>query len=313
MGGVLGRANQSVACAAPSLSYGLSRIDDRLPLKYITPAHEIAHNLGATHADQNPECVGSIMRPTTTSQFSFCQFSRTEIAQYISHYGYCLTNPASNPSISGQVADVSGKPIGGVMVLAVGSTFKQAQTDSAGHYLLGDLMPGGSYMVTPSKQNYAFIPERLTFNQITSKQVANFIVKNSPDGPVLVTAQNSNRAIALDSVNQLRDPLPILTLHNLSPDKRTRVLLFAYNAALMPAEDVSAVNAQAEDAFGHIYPLAVESIVPIPALPWLSQITVKLPNELITEGDVLVTISLRGATSNRVSISIAASSSAIVP
>lgn len=308
MGGVLGRAHQSVTCAVPSLSYGLSRLDDRLPLKYNTPAHEIAHNLGATHADGVPECVGSIMRPTTTSSLTFCQFSRLEIAQYVEQSGQCLAGgSASTHSISGRVTDVSGKPISGVSILATGSSLRTTQTDAGGGYFFNDLIAGGSYEVTPSKQNYAFTPESLTFNQLVADQVANFTVKNSPDGPVLVTDGSSNRAIALDSVTLLRGPFPIFTVNNFSPDMRTRVLLFAYNAGLLPGEDVSAVTAQAEDALGHPYPLAVESVGPVPGLSWLSQITVKLPNELGNAGDVLVSINLRGAVSNKVLIGIAPS------
>ena len=307
MGGVLGRAHQSVACTIPSLSYGLSRLDDRLPLKYNTPAHEIAHNLGATHADGVPECIGSIMRPTTTSSLTFCQFSRLEIAQYLEQSGQCLGGPASTRSIGGRVTDISGKPLGGVRMQVSGSSARTAQTDAGGGYLFNDLVVGGSYTITPSKDNYAFTPQSLTFNGLVDDQLANFTVKNSPDGPVLVTEESSNRAIALDSVTLLRGPFPVFTLHNFSPDRRTRVLLFAYNAALLPGESVSAVKAQAEDAFGNMYPLAVESVETVPGFSWLSQITLKLPNELSNAGDVLVSISLRDAVSKKVLISIAPS------
>jgi Metallo-peptidase family M12/Carboxypeptidase regulatory-like domain len=311
MGGVLGRAYQSVTCAVPSHSYGLSRLDDRLPLKYNTPAHEIAHNLGATHAEQIPECNGSIMRPTATSQLTFCQFSRSEIAQYVEQTGHCLTSFTST-RISGRVTDVNGKPISGVDILAVGSSFRMTQTDAGGGYVFNDLIPGGNYRVTPSKQNYAFTPEDFTVNELTKDQVANFTVKTSPDGPVLVTEGGSNQAITLDSVTLLRSPFPVFTSNNFSADRRTRVLLFAYNAGLLPSEDVSAVKAQAEDALGNIYVLVVESVRPVPSIDWLSQITVKLPNELSNGGEIMVTISLRGATSNKALIRIAPSAGVVL-
>ena len=306
VGGRLGLAVGGVTCSFPTLSYSFSKIHDQVPYRYILPAHEIAHNIGASHADGHQECVGTIMNPlTTTSQLTFCQFSRSEIAQYVEQSGQCLGGaPVSIHSISGRVTDISGKPLGGVRMQVSGSSARTAQTDAGGGYLFNDLAHGGSYTITPSRENYAFIPQSLTFNELVDDQVANFTVKNSPDGPVLVTEESSNRAIALDSVTLLRGPFPVFTLHNFSPDKRMRVLLFAYNAALLPGEDVSAVKAQAEDALGNMYPLAVESVQTVPALSWLSQMTVKLPNELDNAGEVLVSISLRGAVSNRVLITI---------
>ena len=306
MGGVVGRGYQSVTCAVPSLSYGLSRLDDRVPLKYYTPAHEIGHNLGATHADGVAECAGTIMRVTTVSSLTFCEFSRSEIAQYVDQAGHCLTASASTRNLSGRVTDVNGKPIGGVSILAVGPSLRMTQTDAGGGYFFNDLIPGGNYRVTPSKQGYAFTPESLIIT-LTEDQVVNFTVKSSPDGPVLVTEGGSNRAIALDSVTLLRSPFQVFTFHNFSADRRTRVLLLAYNTQLLGSEDASAVTAQAEDTLGNIYVLVVESVKPVPAIDWLSQITVKLPNELSNGGDVLVTISLRGVTSSKVLISIASS------
>jgi metallopeptidase family M12-like protein/carboxypeptidase family protein len=302
MGGVLGRGYQSVTCIAPASSYGLSRVDDRLPLKYSTPAHEIAHNLGATHAEQNQECVGTIMRPTTSTTLTFCQFSRDEIANYVSQSGQCLF--ASAPSLTGRVTDVSGKPISGVNIQAIGSTFKMAQTDATGVYILNDLLYGGSYQVTPLKQSYAFTPESLIVSGLVEAQVANFTVKNSPDGPVLVTDGSSNRAIAFDSVTLVSGPFRVFSSVNFSGDGRTRIALIAYNAALLPGEDLSTVKGEAEDVHGNKYALTIESLNPLPVANWLSQITIKLPAELANAGDVLVNISVRGANSNKVLISI---------
>jgi metallopeptidase family M12-like protein/carboxypeptidase family protein len=305
MGGVLGRGYQSVTCNAPTLSYGLSRLDDRLPLKYSTPAHEIAHNLGATHAEQNPECDGTIMRPTTSTTLTFCQFSRNEVLNYVNESGQCLF--ASSPSLTGRVTDVSGKPISGVNIQAIGSTFKITQTDAAGVYVLNDLLYGGSYQVTPVKQSYAFTPESLVLSGLVGAQVANFTVKNSPDGPVLVTDGSSNRAIAFDSVTLVSGPFRVFTGNNFSEDGRTRVLLIAYNAALLPGEDLSTVKGEAEGGHGDKYALTIESLKPLPVPNWLSQITIKLPAELDNAGDVLVSISVRGANSNKVLMSIGAS------
>jgi uncharacterized protein (TIGR03437 family) len=81
-------------------------------------------------------------------------------------------------------------------------------------------------------------------------------------------------------------------------------MLFARNMELMPGEDTSVVKVQAEDSQGRVYPLAVEYFGKVPNLDSLTQIVVKLPDELINAGDVGVIINLRGVISNRATISI---------
>jgi hypothetical protein len=304
MGGVLGRAFQGATCNSPSFSYGISRIDDRIPLKYNTPAHEIAHNLGASHADGVAECVGSIMNPTTTSGLTFCQYSRNEIANYLTFSGYCLT-PTTTNNISGQVTDINGKPVSGVTVALTAPQSLTAETDSGGTYSFPNLTPGMTYVVTPSKANYSFTPQHQAFANLNNDQMAFFTVTESPDGPLLATEANSNRAIALDSVTFLRDPFPIISAHNFSSDQHTRVALFAVNVLLAPSENLSVVKVQAEDTLGRIYLLPVESVNQVPNIDWLTQITVRLPDEINGAGNVLVSINLRGVISNKALMSIA--------
>jgi uncharacterized protein (TIGR03437 family) len=79
-------------------------------------------------------------------------------------------------------------------------------------------------------------------------------------------------------------------------------MLFAVGLALIPGEDTSVVTAQAEDSAHRIYPLAIEYVGTVPGFDWLTQVNVRLPDGLATPGDVLVSISLRGAASNKVVI-----------
>ena len=303
MGGVLGRAHQSVACIFPSLSYGLSRVDDRVPLKYNTPAHEIGHNLGATHADGIPECVGSIMRPTTTSGLSFCEYSRSEITQYVTQAGHCLEAVAPGV-ISGQVTNLNGQPISGVRIDLSGPQSRTTETDSNGNYAFNNLSPESSYSLRPSKPGHSFTPETLTFSDLRQNQVGHFTVTSSPDGPLLAAELVGNRAVALDSVAFLRDPFALFNANSLSADRRTRILLFAVNATLKAGESLAVVSAQAQDPLGNIHNLPVEALERVPEFPWLAQITVKLPDELGNAGNVLVSINVRGQSSNRVLVQI---------
>lgn len=106
-----------------------------------------------------------------------------------------------------------------------------------------------------------------------------------PGTPVLLRELDSPRAVALDSVTMLRDPLPVDSKHNLSSDKRTRMMLFASNVELMAGEEASAITAQAQDSQGRVYPLTVEFVGKVPNFDWLTQINVKLPDGLYT-GDI---------------------------
>jgi hypothetical protein len=124
----------------------------------------------------------------------------------------------------------------------------------------------------------------------------------TPAGPTLLTEENTQRAIALDSVTRIRDPLPVVALNNFMEgrDPRTRVALFGINLDLLPGEDASAVTAQARDSHSRNYSLKVEFVGKVPTLDWLTQVVVRLPDELAQAGDVWVSVKLHGQTSNEV-------------
>ncbi|HEX8921792.1 MAG TPA: hypothetical protein VF766_09955, partial [Pyrinomonadaceae bacterium] len=75
--------------------------------------------------------------------------------------------------------------------------------------------------------------------------------------PILISEESSTRAIALDSVMQMREPFPLTSSIQLGTDKRTRVTFFAMNLSLQPGETSSAVTATAEDGAHRIYALVV--------------------------------------------------------
>jgi hypothetical protein len=78
------------------------------------------------------------------------------------------------------------------------------------------------------------------------------------------------------------------------------VTLFAINADLMPGEDASVVTAQIEDVQNRVYPMTVEYIGKVPNFDWLTQIVVRLPDEVSFYGEVWwVSVSVRGVVSNR--------------
>jgi Calx-beta domain-containing protein len=127
---------------------------------------------------------------------------------------------------------------------------------------------------------------------------------NDDDALLLLTETNSERAIALDSVLFVPDPFPVFNTLNFSSDNRTRIMLFATGLKLLPGEDASSVTAQAEDSQGGVHPLTVEFVGNLPSFNSLTQLVIKLPEELANAGEVRVSISLHGTSSNRAIINI---------
>ena len=124
------------------------------------------------------------------------------------------------------------------------------------------------------------------------------------DVPILLTEEGSERAIAFESMTMTRAPFSTEIQHLTVTDKRTRIMLFARNVELQPGESFNVVEAKAEDSLGRIYPLTVEFVGKVPGFNWLTQINVRLADELIGGGDVRIYISLRGAISNKVIVSL---------
>ena len=122
--------------------------------------------------------------------------------------------------------------------------------------------------------------------------------------PTLMARSNSTRAIAVESINLLAEPFAPTAPVAFGPDNRTRVMLFASNLNLLQGETASAVTADAEDVNHTHYPLTVEYVGSVPSFTWMTAVIVRLHDSLGDVGDVLVGITLHGATSNRVRVGI---------
>lgn len=125
------------------------------------------------------------------------------------------------------------------------------------------------------------------------------------DPPVLITQQNSTRAVALDSPTFRREPFPLISPVQVigATDERTRVMLFALNLA---GADASTLTVDAEDEAHRHYNLKVEYVGQVQGsgLEQLSQIIVRLGEDLGNVGDVLVRLTYHGVSSNRARIGI---------
>ncbi|PWT81241.1 MAG: hypothetical protein C5B44_04105 [Acidobacteria bacterium] len=124
------------------------------------------------------------------------------------------------------------------------------------------------------------------------------------DAFLILTEENSQRAAALDSVQLMRDSLPVNTDLNFSSDHTTRVAFFVIGLRLNWGEPASAIVATAEDSHGNVWPLTVESANDVSTGLWLEQVVVKLNNQITAAGDYKIKFTLHGTSSNTVLLAL---------
>lgn len=158
-------------------------------------------------------------------------------------------------------------------------------------YALGALSPGTYSFAVKA---YGSVVKTLQFT----------IGVPAPAVPKLLTEENTERALALESVTLLRGPFSSVGGHQFSSDTATRVMLFATNIELGHGESLSTVTAQAEDSQQRAFPLTVEYVGKVPNHDWLTQVIVKVPADSESAGDIWISIHVGNLVSNKVLISI---------
>ena len=138
-------------------------------------------------------------------------------------------------------------------------------------------------------------------------QPAATLTIGNDDAPVLLTEEFTEHAIALDLVTQTRDPFSLTNLFNFGEDQRRRVSLFVWQLGLLPSDTIASVQVVARDDEGRIYELAVEALNAVATVPDVTQVVVRLPDNVIgAPRDLQVKVTLRGPGSNEALIKIAA-------
>ena len=129
---------------------------------------------------------------------------------------------------------------------------------------------------------------------------------NEPPKPLLLTYGATGRAAAFESVGLTPEPFKVNTpaAHNLSADGRTRVTLVVTAVGLGAPGEEAFVTARAVDSQQRVFDLPVEGVGGAKNLSWLAQVTVLLPAELSGAGDVNVSVTVRGAESNGVTLRV---------
>ena len=218
---------------------------------------------------------------------------------------------------SGHVTDQNtGLPIPDVAVVAVGNQTgpRVAVTNSQGDYTL-EIGANTNIKVRAYRTNFIFNPALIGFTAIggfvtgshpidfTGTQLP-FSSLIFPQGPILLTEDNSLQALALDSVHMTRDPFPLTNTNYFGPDKQTRIKLLVVDLDLYNAETLSIVSVQAVDSSAIAFDLPVEDLRKVPGTPWMSQLTVRLPNNISVPNVLTLTVTARGLASNPATIRV---------
>jgi beta-glucanase (GH16 family) len=165
-------------------------------------------------------------------------------------------------------------------------------------FILLNVAVGGTWPGSPDSTT--------TFPQTMQVDYVRVYQRSVPSSvPVVMSDDSSGHAIAFDSETWLREPFPIVNGINISQDHRTRLALFVANLDLMPGDDASVVTAQAEDSQGNIFPLTVEAVGRVPQFDWMTEVIVKLPDELGSLDQASVSVKARGLSSNKAVVAIA--------
>jgi uncharacterized protein GlcG (DUF336 family) len=122
--------------------------------------------------------------------------------------------------------------------------------------------------------------------------------------PILVSHEDSTRAISFESVTQQHEPFSTIAPVKFGTDNQTRIMLFAMNLTLQIGDTVASVSVEAEDFAHHVYQVPVEYIGAVPDQPWATSVVVRLSADMNDVGDVLVRLSYRGLASNRVRVAV---------
>jgi len=228
--------------------------------------------------------------------------------------GAAVCASAQTVTFTGRVTDQSpGHGIADVAVVASGNQTgtRVALTDAQGNYSVSlGVGANTDVFLRAYKSNYVFNPISSEFVAFGGFPLVGTITRNLTGTsfpfsillvalpPILLTEDNSLNALAVDSVTHARDPFPLTNDNYFGSDKRTRLTLLLVDLELFSGETLSIITAQAVDAQAKTYSLTVEDLRKVPNVPWLSQLTVRLPSELAGVTSVTINVSARGQLSN---------------
>jgi hypothetical protein len=228
------------------------------------------------------------------------------------------TASAQTATFTGRVTDQNtGLGIPNVAIVAVGnqSGTRVAVSDDQGNYTLS-IGSNTNIVLRTYKRLYVFNPALVGYSSvggfpIVGTRTQNYTGLGLPfailifaQAPILLTEDQSLNILTMDGVLQTRDPLGVVTNSYFGSDKRTRAQLYLVDMDLFSGETLSIISAAAIDAQQVNHALVVEDLRKVPGVPWMSQLTVRLPDDLTGPAEFTVTVTARGQTSNAAKLHI---------
>ena len=253
---------------------------------------------GATNATiTDAQGVGTITNDDTQPAISINDISVAEGDSGTSNAGFTVSlSNASSQTITVNFATANNTAIAGTHYVSTSGTLTFTPGTTAqpvNVQVNGDLFNEAAtltFYINLSAATNASISDNLGLGTILDD-----------DAPVLETEENSQRAIALNSALFLRDPFSLTNPGFLNADQRTRVALFARNLIVTPG---LVVTAQAVDSQLTVHQLPVEFVEGLFTFPGFTQLNVRLPDGIAVAGDLQVTITVNGKTSNVVLVGV---------
>ena len=204
--------------------------------------------------------------------YMFTNASHTVVRPSRDVTGVDFSATLNRHTIFGRLTKPNGAGIPGVPVHLVQLSISTVTTDKDGNYSFTNLPAGQNYTIAPVAHGFLVVaPVNQVVNDLAEDVRINFTGRLRPE---IVTVQNTDVALVVDSVSFVGQPFSIFHPIEFAGDGMARVVIFAKN--LEDVKDPSQTILTAEDPNHLVYPLPVEFVGDIPGQIWLKQLNIRL-------------------------------------
>lgn len=223
----------------------------------------------------NLPTTGSYTVTVNKRHYVFTTASHTVVRPARDVAGVDFSGIVNRHTISGRLTNPNGIGMPGVTVNLVHSESSSVITDKDGNYSFTNLAAGQNYTIAPVAQGTLAIgPLNHVVSDLAADIKINFIGRMRPE---IVTVQDTDLALVLDSVSFVGQPFSIFHPMEFADDGLARVVIFARN--LEDVKNPSQTMLTAEDPNQLVYQLPVEFVGDVPGQVWLKQLNIGLlPN-----------------------------------
>ena len=175
--------------------------------------------------------------------------------------------------ISGRITKPNGIiGVAGVTVNLIHSKLSSVITDKDGNFSFDNLPAGQNYTIAPVVQGFLVVnPLNTVVSDLKEDVRVNFIGRLRPE---IVTMQNTDLALVLDSISFVSQPFSIFHPMEFADDGMARVVIFARNLENVTSQSQTILTA--EDPNHLVYPLPVEFVGDLPGQVGLKQLNIRL-------------------------------------